>query len=217
MKKVAVFLSGCGAKDGAEIREAVCLLLSLSQLGIKYEYFSLDKPQAFVYNHLTEKVALNETRNVLEESARIARGKVQDASLFNADNFDGVAFVGGYGAGVNFSNFAIKNSIDFTIEPLIERVIQSTKKAGKPMYFLCISPILAIKALGNIKVTLGSKSDITEALKQTNAEVVEVSTNTPIFDEANKIITTPCYMLNITLAELYDGIYKGAEKFASIL
>ena len=217
MKKVAVFLSGCGAKDGSEIREAVCLLLSLSQLGIKYEYFSLDKPQAFVYNHLNEKVASGETRNVLEESARIARGKVQDVSLFNCNNFDGVAFVGGYGAGVNFSDFAIKNSIDFEIEPLIKNVIQTSKKAGKPMYFLCISPILAIKALGDVKVTLGSKSDITEALKQTNAEVIEVSSNTPVFDEKNKIITTPCYMLNITLAELYDGIYKGAEKFASIL
>ena len=217
MKKVAVFLSGCGAQDGSEIREAVCLLLSLSQLGVKYEYFSLDKEQSFVHNHYTNKISTGETRNILVESARIARGKVLDASQFNCDNFDGIAFVGGYGAGVNLSDFAIKNNKDFTIDPKITTAIKACKKADKPMYFLCISPILATKLIDNVKITLGKKSEITELLKNHNVQIVETSTNTHTFDENNKIITTPCYMLNITLAELYEGIFNGAKKFVSIL
>lgn len=217
MKKVAIFLSGCGAQDGSEIREAICLLLSLSQLKVKYEYFSLDKPQAFVYNHLTNKVEKDETRNILVESARIARGKVRDVKEFQSQNFDGIAFVGGYGAGVNFSDFAIKNSADFSIDPKIENVIQTFKQENKPMYFLCISPILAAKALNNVKITLGKEGEITKALREKNIEIEEQLTNSYTFDKQNKIITTPCYMLNITLAELYEGIFKGAEKFVSIL
>ena len=48
MKKVAVVLTGCGAKDGSEINEAVTLLLALDQHDIEYQAFAPDAYQAEV-------------------------------------------------------------------------------------------------------------------------------------------------------------------------
>jgi enhancing lycopene biosynthesis protein 2 len=217
MKKVAVILSGCGARDGSEIREAICLLLSLSQLGIKYECFAPNKPQAFVFDHYHDKIANNEERNVLIESARIARGRVQDVTKLDVAKFDGIAFAGGYGAGVNLSNFVTANSTEFDVEPLIEKAILDFKNANKAMYFLFISPILVAKVLKDVKITLGKNGEITSKIREIGVEVVEKEINEPVFDASNKLVTAPCYMLEITLAELYNGIFAGAKQFSSIL
>lgn len=217
MKKVAVILSGCGARDGSEIREAISLLLSLSQLDVKYHCFSVDKPQAIVFDHYHNKISEGETRNTLIESARIARGRVRDLKTLNVDDFDGIAFAGGYGAGLNLSNFASTNSTDFAVEPEVESAIKAFKSANKPMYFLCISPVIVAKVLKDVKITLGAESDVSKKISQLGAEIEIQTKNEPTFDEKNKIITTPCYMLEISLAELYEGIFKGAKIFASIL
>lgn len=217
MKKVAVVLSGCGARDGSEIREAICLLLSLSQLGIRYECFSIDKLQAFVFDHYNDKIAEGEKRNVLIESARIACGKVKEISNLNPQDFDGLAFAGGYGTGLNLSDFALNQKEEFSVEPKIEKVILDFKSMNKPMYFLCISPVIIAKVLKGVKITLGNDKEISSKIRQLGAEVVETDINEPVYDAENKVITTPCYMLEVRLNELYNGIYKGAKDFASIL
>ena len=76
-KKVAVILSGCGVYDGAEIHESVITLLRLDQRGAKVQCFAPDIAQLHVINHLTGE-QMPETRNVLVESARIARGEIKD-------------------------------------------------------------------------------------------------------------------------------------------
>ena len=76
MTKVAVILSGCGVYDGAEINEAVLTLLALEQQGATYQCFAPDVEQMHVINHLTGEPVEGESRNVLVEAARIARGDV---------------------------------------------------------------------------------------------------------------------------------------------
>jgi enhancing lycopene biosynthesis protein 2 len=154
---------------------------------------------------------------MLIESARIARGKVKDIKTLNMNDFDGIAFAGGYGAGLNLSNFAITNSSNFTVEPDVENAILSCKKADKPMYFLCISPVIVAKVLGNVKITLGGKNEVSQKISELGTEIETQTLNKPTFDEKNKIITTPSNMLEINLAELYQGIFEGAKIFASIL
>ena len=100
MKKFAIILSGCGSRDGSEIHETTMLLLSIKQLNCDYECFSLDKQQSKVINFITGK-ELNETRNMLVESARIARGNIQTLNKLKVDNFDGVILPGGMGAASN--------------------------------------------------------------------------------------------------------------------
>ena len=216
-KKVAVILSGCGAKDGSEIREAIFLLLSLAQNNIRYECFSVNKEQAIVFDHYHDKIAKGETRNVLVESARIARGNVKDIKTLNPAEFAGIAFAGGYGAGLNLSDFAIKNSHDFETEKDIEKAIMAFYKADKPLLFLCVSSLLVSKLIENVKITLGGKNEISEKVREAGVNVVETHHNTPIIDEKHKVISAPCYMLEINIVELYNGIFSAAKEFAKML
>ena len=83
MKKVAVVLSGCGHMDGAEIQESVLSLYFIEKYGLSYEVFAPDIEQYDVINHYIKKTVA-EKRNVLVESARIARGKIRDLKVLEA-------------------------------------------------------------------------------------------------------------------------------------
>ena len=108
-KKIAVILSGCGVYDGAEIHESVITLLRLDQRGAQVECFAPDVAQLHVINHLPGE-EMPESRNVLVESARIARGAVKDIGQANAADFDALIVPGGFGAAKNLSNFAVEGA-----------------------------------------------------------------------------------------------------------
>src|SRR3990167_9599957 len=108
-KKVAVILSGCGVFDGSEIHEAVSTLLALDLAGAHYECFAPNISQTRVVNHLTNETT-NETRNVLVEAARIARGKIHDIKKAKIENFDAAIYPGGHGAALNLCNFGTKGA-----------------------------------------------------------------------------------------------------------
>ncbi len=76
-KKIAVILSGCGVFDGSEIHEAACTLLNIAEQGAAYQCFAPDIEQTSVINHYTKSVEQDQSRNVLVEAARIARGNIQ--------------------------------------------------------------------------------------------------------------------------------------------
>ena len=108
-KKIAVILSGCGVYDGAEVHESVITLLRLDQRGAQVQCFAPDIPQLHVVNHLTGE-EMPESRNVLVESARIARGEVKDIKQANAEEFDALIVPGGFGAAKNLSAFDVKGA-----------------------------------------------------------------------------------------------------------
>ncbi|HCH63677.1 MAG TPA: isoprenoid biosynthesis protein ElbB, partial [Deltaproteobacteria bacterium] len=74
--RICVILSGCGVFDGAEIHESVISLLQLARRGATVQCAAPDKPQMHVIDHLRGAVAEGESRNVLVEAARIARGAI---------------------------------------------------------------------------------------------------------------------------------------------
>ena len=122
-KKIAVILSGCGVYDGAEIHESVITLLRLDQRGAQVECFAPDVAQLHVINHLTGE-EMPESRNVLVESARIARGTVKDIGQANAADFDALIVPGGFGAAKNLSDFAIKGA-ECTVQPDVLALAES--------------------------------------------------------------------------------------------
>lgn len=81
-KKIAVVLSGCGNRDGAEIHESTLTLWAIHKHGADYQCFAPDILQHHIVNHLTGE-EMNEQRNVLVEAARIARGKIKDLQQFS--------------------------------------------------------------------------------------------------------------------------------------
>ena len=117
MKTVAVLLSGCGYLDGAEIRESVLTLLALDSEDVQYKIFAPDKDQHHVVNHLTNEPS-KASRNILVESARIARGDVQDISHLEVGNFDALIIPGGFGVAKNLCTFAFEAAPLMLTKPL---------------------------------------------------------------------------------------------------
>lgn len=202
-KKIAVVLSGCGVYDGAEIHEATLTLLAIDRQGADYQCFAPDINQHHVVNHLNGK-EMHESRNVLVESARIARGRIKSLSQFHAADFDAVIFPGGFGVAKNLCSFAFDGD-DCKVNTDARRVISEMFSAGKPIGALCISPVLVTKILGGVKVTIGKDPGTAAAISKMGGIHVEADHAEVVIDRKNKIVTTPCYMLDASIGQIADG------------
>lgn len=210
MKKIAVILSGCGYLDGSEIRESVLTLLALDTLKVQYDIFSLNEDQYHVVNHLTGNIQDNEKRNILEESARIARGKIEDLTKINVDNYFSLIIPGGFGVAKNLCSFAF-DGINAKVNPVVLKVIHEFHANKKPIGAICISPALIALSLGVNKpsITLGNDKNLADEIEKTGVSHHKCHTADCIIDERNKIVTTPAYMdEGINLADAYQGISK---------
>lgn len=203
MKKFAVVLSGCGVFDGAEIHEATLSMLAIARAGGSYHLFAPDVKQHHVINHLTGD-EMDESRNVLVESARIARGKVQDLKEFNPDGFDGLLFPGGFGAAKNLSSWALEGA-GATILPEVEDAITGMVQQKKPVGALCISPVILARVLGDVKVTIGDDEGTAAAIESAGATHVLTTHGEVVVDETLRVVTTPCYMLDATIEQIAEG------------
>lgn len=203
MKKFAVVLSGCGVFDGAEIHEATLSMLAIVRNGGSYELFAPDIEQHHVINHLTGK-EMDETRNVLVESARIARGKIRDLKEFKPDEFDGLLFPGGFGAAKNLSGWAFDGA-DSMVLTEVEDAIIGMKHQNKPIGALCISPVILAKVLGAVKLTIGDDQGTAEAMESIGATHVDTNHGEVVVDSKHKVASSPCYMLDAKIDQIADG------------
>ena len=206
MKKFAVVLSGCGVFDGSEIHEATLTLLAIRQQGAIYEMFAPDIEQHHVINHLTGD-EMPESRNVLIESARIARGKIRALSAFSADDFDAVIFPGGFGAAKNLSTVAFDGA-DAKVNEEVKRTVSEMHAAGKPIGALCISPAVIARILEGVEVTIGDDKGTAETIRKMGGRHKNTSHGEVTVDEKFKVFTTPCYMLDANIVQIYDGAYN---------
>jgi enhancing lycopene biosynthesis protein 2 len=203
-KKFAVILSGCGVLDGAEIHESVMTLYAIAKNGGVYEVFAPDIQQLHVVNHYNQK-EMPGPRNVLIESARIARGRISPLSKFNAANFDALIFPGGFGVAKNLCDYAFKDA-DCTVNEEVAAAIRSMAKAGKPIGALCISPVLLAKVLENVTVTLGNDPASARSVEKMGALHKITTHGQVVIDEKHKLVTSPCYMLDANIIQISEGI-----------
>lgn len=207
MKKVALILSGCGYLDGSEIYEATLTLLALDQADAVVQCFAPDVAQLHVVNHLTGEPT-GESRNVLTEAARLARGKVSDVKTAKAGDFDALIIPGGFGAAKNLSDFALKGS-DMTANPDVLAFAQAMHKAGKPVGLICIAPSLA-PAIGGrgTRYTIGNDAGTAAAIDAMGGVHVECAVDACVVDAERRIVTTPAYMYPARLRDAATGITK---------
>lgn len=198
--KLAVILSGCGVYDGAEIHEAVMTLYAIEQHGGTYDLFAPNVMQYHVVNHLTGEV-MKESRNVLTESARIARGKIRALTEYRAADYDALIFPGGFGVAKNLCSYAFEGP-ECRVDRIVEKVIRETHSAGKPIGALCISPVLIARVLGEVTVTIGNDPATVTDLKTLGA-THEVKMHGEVsIDMKNMIVTAPCYMLDSSVSDI---------------
>jgi len=208
--RVCVVLSGCGVFDGAEIHESVISLLVLARRGATVTCAAPDKPQMHVIDHLRGQVAEGETRNVLVESARIARGNITALSDIEASDFDAVFLPGGFGAAKNLSDFAVKGA-EGSADPELVRVLQGFRTAGKPIGAVCIAPAVLVLALGEGEVTIGSDEGTAGAILAAGGAHVACPVRHAHVDTQRKLVTAPAYMIDTTIDQVAVGIEKAID------
>ncbi|MBQ8436549.1 MAG: isoprenoid biosynthesis glyoxalase ElbB [Alphaproteobacteria bacterium] len=208
--KFAVILSGCGVYDGSEIHEAVTTLLAIDKSGSEYTCFAPNIEQAKTMNHVNGIADTlrgdEDNRNVMIESARIARGNIFDLKDFKAQNFDCIIFPGGMGAISNLSDIAEKG-MNCTLQDDVKHAIDESYNNGLVIGAMCIAPMLIACALGNkgVCVTIGNDKKLAQEIDKTGA-VHEICNATDVcVDEKLRVVTTPCYMLAKSIKEVAQG------------
>lgn len=214
-KKFAVVLAGSGVYDGSEIHEATLTMLAIAKAGASYTLFAPNIPQHHVINHLTGE-EMPETRNVLVESARIARGAIQDLKEYKASEFDSLVFPGGFGAAKNLSSFAFDGA-DCSVNEDVVAAVRATVEAEKPIGALCIAPAVIAKILGKVDVTIGNDSGTASAIEAMGAKHIQTSHAEVVIDRNYKVVTTPCYMLDATIEQIEAGAKNVIKTIVSML
>lgn len=214
-KKIAVILAGCGHRDGSEIHEATLTLWAIHKHGAEYQCFAPNVRQHHVLNHLTGE-EMPEQRNVLIESARIARGKVKDLAQFDATAFDGLVIPGGVGAAKNLCTYAFDGP-NCRVNPDVAQAIQAMYQAGKPLGALCIAPVILAKVLGKVTVTVGQDAGTAADISAIGGSHTPTWQGEIAIDRVNKIVTTPCYMLESRLDQIGIGADKLIEAMRELM
>ncbi len=208
-KKVAVLLNGCGHRDGSEIHEAVLTLLAIEEEGVDWEALALNSDQAAVLNHLDGSVDRGVSpRNMLKESARIARGKIKNITEVDPANYVALIIPGGNGTAANLCNFATAGK-DMVVQNEVTRLLRDFHDSGRPIGAICIAPMLIAGVFGKsgVKITLGgTEGGAPEAAAYMGAKVQQCGARDCVVDHELKIVTTPAYMLDASIAEIAQGI-----------
>lgn len=220
--KIGVLLSGNGVYDGSEIHEAVLTLLAIDEAGAEWVCLAPNYNQHHVINHTTGE-EMEETRNILVEAARIARGNIKDIEGFDINEIDGLVMPGGFGAAKNFSKWAFEGA-EGEINPSIKNFLLQFIEAKKPIASLCVSPVVMAKALEGSgitpKLTLGTDADPSpydivsshKGIAALGAQTETKSIDEILVDEENKIITAPCYMMEASVKQIRQNVKMAVDK-----
>ncbi|MBM3334677.1 isoprenoid biosynthesis glyoxalase ElbB [Candidatus Sumerlaeota bacterium] len=209
-KRIGVLLSGCGVMDGSEIHEAVLTLLAIDNAGAETICMAPNTEQMDVVNHLAGEQAAGQRRNVLEEAARIARGKIRDLATVRAAELDALVVPGGFGAAKNLCTYA-KDGVNCAVHPDVARLVREMHGANKPVAAICIAPVILAKALGKEvapTLTIGTDAATAGHIRQMGGQHVNCGVKDCVVDKTNKLVTTPAYMLARSISEAAAGIEK---------
>jgi len=218
MKKIALVLTGCGFKDGTEIRESVAALWALDTENAETHCFAPDKAQFDVVNCLTGETEKSQIRNQLTEAARIARGKIRPLSELNPDLYDCLLLPGGFGAAKNLCSFAL-NGAKGSVHEELKKIILSMHNSQKPVGAICIAPAILALAITdkNIRLTLGSTSEASVEIEKLGHTHIECKTSDCVVDLKHKIVTTPAYMDDdAALKDVFTGIHKAVRELLAL-
>ena len=219
MKKVGVLLSGCGVNDGAEIHESVITMLALDRAGAEMVLMAPNIDQMHVVNHYTGQ-EMDEYRNVLVESSRIARGNIKDMAEISANDMDALIIPGGFGVAKNLCDYAMAGP-DCSINPDVYRLISELKLLNKPIGAICIAPAMMAKILGELdesaNMTIGSDETTSKDIEAMGSVHVECQVSEMVVEGEKNLVTTPAYMEAKTIKDAADGIEKLVKQVLSMI
>lgn len=219
-KRIGVVLSGCGVYDGSEIHEAVITLLAIDRNGAEAVCMAPNVDQMHVINHLTGEEMKGETRNVLVEAARIARGEIKDIKDVKAEDLDAIMFPGGFGAAKNLCDFAV-NGENCKVHPEVQRLVREFKEKEKPQAAVCIAPAVMAGIYKGTDVhptmTIGNDQGTSSKIIAMGSKHQDCAVQDVVVDQASKIVSSPAYMLGKNISEVAEGIEKTVKELVSMI
>lgn len=225
--KIGVLLSGCGVYDGAEIQEAVLTMLAIEEIEAEVVCISINANQHHVINH-TNGEEMSESRNMLIEASRIARGAITEINDVSPADIDALVIPGGFGSAKNFTKWAFSGP-NGTILPEVKLLLVNMLNVGKPIAALCVSPVVLAKALeGSIfeaSMTIGSDQeassydikDFSKGLQSLGTTTEMKSVREILVDKKNKIVTAPCYMMEASILDVRKNIRSAIEALRDLV
>lgn len=212
--KIGVLLSGCGVNDGSEIHETVITMLALDRADVETHLMAPNIDQMHVINHYTGQ-EMDEFRNVLVESARIARGDIKDMAEVTGGNLDALIIPGGFGVAKNLSDYAMSGA-ECSINPDVYRLVSEMVLLKKPIGAICIAPAMMAKILAeqnqSATMTIGKDETTAKDIQAMGSTHKECPVEEMVIDEENNIVTTPAYMDAKNISEAAEGIEKLVEQ-----
>ena len=207
MPKIGVVLSGCGVNDGSEIHESVITMLELDKAGADMVLMAPNIDQLHVINHYTG-TEMDEYRNVLVESARIARGDIKDMAEVSSKDVDALIFPGGFGVAKNLCDYAMAGA-ECSVNPDVVRLAQEVHKDKKPIGVICISPAMMAKILGDeTELTIGFDEQTANDINTMGAKHVTCPVDDIVIDMEKRVVSTPAHMEAKSIKEAATGISK---------
>ena len=207
---IGVLLSGSGVNDGSEIHESVIAMLALDRAGAEMLLMAPNIDQMHVINHYTGQ-EMDEFRNVLVESARIARGNIKDMAEVSGSDLDALIIPGGFGVAKNLSDYAMSGA-ECSINPDVYRLISEMLILKKPIGAICIAPAMMAKILAeqnqSATMTIGKDETTAKDIEAMGSTHKEFLVEEIVIDEENNIVTTPAYMDAKNISEAAKGIEK---------
>ena len=216
MPKVGLVLSGCGVNDGSEIHEAVITMLELDKAGAEMVLMAPNIDQLHVINHATGE-EMDDSRNVLIESARISRGNIEDIAGVTSDNIDALIFPGGFGVSKNLSDYAM-SGMECSVNPDVLRLSREVHNDQKPIGVICIAPAIMAKILaGDTELTIGFDEQTAADIDAMGAKHVLCPVDEIVIDKEKKVVSTPAYMEAKSIKEAASGIEKLVAEILSMI
>lgn len=218
--KFALVLSGCGQHDGSETHEVILTLLSLAQENIEWDAFAPEMAQQQVIDHVTNEPVAGETRQVLQESARLVRGHIQLIKQAKLEDYDAVIIPGGFGAVSNLCDWGKdfgESGANFSFNDQFKAFLDKAIALKKPMGFICIAPVMIMKLFPGAKLTIGNDADIAARLNAAGGVHVDCAATDIVIDEAHHVVSTPANMVAKNIAEVNEGIHKLVKAVANMV
>ena len=216
MPKVGLVLSGCGVNDGSEIHEAVITMLELDKAGAEMVLMAPNIDQLHVINHATGE-EMDDSRNVLIESARISRGNIEDIAGVTSDNLDALIFPGGFGVSKNLSDYAM-SGMECSVNPDVLRLSREVHNDEKPIGVICIAPAIMANILaGDTELTIGFDEQTAADIDAMGAKHVLCPVDEIVIDKEKKVVSTPAYMEAKSIKEAASGIEKLVAEILSMI
>jgi enhancing lycopene biosynthesis protein 2 len=190
MYQTGILIGGCGLYDGTETHEAVLAMLAVDRRGWRPRCLTTDREQLHVVDHTTGNEREGERRQVMEESARLSRGRIAPLQEFLVDELDALVIPGGYGCAKNLMTGFAERGKSRQLQPEVATLLKHCLDSRKPIGLIGLADLLIYPLLPDLEARFAAWQHGED----------------PIIDAERRVAYTPGYRSHDRIGQVATGI-----------